>query len=112
MGGESSMFLMGAARRGTAQPDPHTSPISVLNRWEGLWRAGAAARGECRMQTTHDYSICPYFEGKDRRCARRFNLQCIAEVYDECLGRFQNCGIYQDLTCGHTDIAAGDVRAA
>src|SRR5690606_23614962 len=64
MGGESSMFLMGAARRGTAQPDPHTSPISVLNRWEGLWRAGAAARGECRMQTTHDYSICPYFEGK------------------------------------------------
>jgi len=64
------------------------------------------------MHSTGEYSICPFFEGKDRRCARRFNLQCISEVYDECLGRFQDCGIYQDLTIGQTDDAADDVRAA
>lgn len=79
---------------------------------------GAAAlvrrgkRGTARMHTTSDISICPFFEGKDRRCARRFNLQCIAEVYDECLGRFQDCHIYQDLTVGRTDVAAEDIRAA
>lgn len=64
------------------------------------------------MQSTTDQSICPFFEGKDRRCARRFNLQRIAKVYEQCLGRYAECAIFQDLTVGETNRVAEDVRAA
>lgn len=64
------------------------------------------------MHSTTDSSICPFFEGKDRRCARRFNLQRIAKVYEQCLGQYNTCAIFQDLTIGETDRPHQDVCAA
>gem|GEM_PF-1417289 len=64
------------------------------------------------MQSATDQSVCPFFEGKDRRCARRFNLQRISKVYEQCLDQYCECAIFQDLTVGETDRSHNDVRAA
>lgn len=49
------------------------------------------------MQTEMDNSVCPYFQGSDERCAKRFNLHRMAEIYDQCLGEFGRCSTYHQL---------------
>ncbi len=64
------------------------------------------------MTHQSEHCVCPFFEGKDRRCAQRFNLQQLGDVFDQCLDAFEGCRIYQQLTVGETDRRGCDVRAA
>ncbi len=50
------------------------------------------------MNGFDDKAVCPHFHGNDERCARRFNLQRLSEVFDNCLGEFNRCAIYHELT--------------
>jgi len=42
--------------------------------------------------------MCPYFEQNDPRCAARFNLDRIRDVFEQCLGDYTSCPIYFQLT--------------
>jgi len=64
------------------------------------------------MTQLPEHCVCPFFEGKDRRCAQRFNLQQLGDVFDQCLDEFEGCRIYQQLTVGATESVGRDVRAA
>ena len=46
-------------------------------------------------------TICPFFHGKDERCARRFNLQCLPQVFAQCLDDYPRCPVYDRLLCSH-----------
>ncbi len=55
--------------------------------------------------------ICPYFEWNDVRCARRFTLQRLSEVFDHCLGEFDTCKVFHQISIsiqgkGETDVVA------
>jgi len=42
--------------------------------------------------------MCPHFERNDPRCAARFNLDRIRDVFEQCLGDYTSCPIYYQLT--------------
>lgn len=50
------------------------------------------------MNGLDEKSVCPFFHGNDERCARRFNLQRLPEVFEHCLGQFERCAVYIELT--------------
>lgn len=55
--------------------------------------------------------ICPYFEQSDARCARRFTLQRLSEVFDQCLGDYDACQVFHQISIsiqgkGETDVVA------
>lgn len=68
--------------------------------------------GNRPMSIPSEHFVCPFFEGKDRRCAKRFNLQQLSDVFDQCLDAFEGCRIYQQLTVGESDRPGSDARAA
>lgn len=41
--------------------------------------------------------VCPFLERRDRRCARRFNLNRLAEIFDNCLGEYESCQTYHEI---------------
>ncbi len=41
--------------------------------------------------------VCPFFERRDRRCARLFNLNRLAEIFDNCLGEYESCHTYHEI---------------
>jgi hypothetical protein len=49
------------------------------------------------MHEAHDRRNCPFFHGNEARCAERFTLSRMSEVFEFCLGRHERCDIYQDL---------------
>ena len=53
------------------------------------------------MQGYNGKRNCPFFQWNDQRCAQRFNLRRLHEVFDECLGDFALCGIYRWLSARH-----------
>ncbi|MCG8407339.1 MAG: hypothetical protein MI923_19245 [Phycisphaerales bacterium] len=55
------------------------------------------------MPGSKDKTICPFFQGNDERCARRFNLQCLSEVFGQCLDEYEYCQVYHQLSVGQTD---------
>ena len=42
-------------------------------------------------------AICPHFERNDARCAARFNLDRIRDVFEQCLGDYTACPVYYQL---------------
>ncbi|MEE8170301.1 MAG: hypothetical protein V3T70_07115 [Phycisphaerae bacterium] len=42
--------------------------------------------------------VCPHFQGDDARCAERFTLNRMAEVFEFCLGAHDRCSVYHELT--------------
>lgn len=53
------------------------------------------------MRDGKDRPICPFFQRKDQRCAERFNLTRLYQVFDQCLGDFNACSIHTQLAIEH-----------
>ena len=60
------------------------------------------------MSKNNDRTVCPFFQGNDERCARRFNLQRLSDVFGQCLDAYESCPVYHQLTCAQSDAGAGD----
>lgn len=52
-----------------------------------------------RMHNCTNGGVCPFFDRNDRRCAERFTLLRMAEVFDHCLGRYTECPVYHQISC-------------
>ena len=50
------------------------------------------------MDAFEEGMVCPYFQRNDRRCARRFNLQHLSEVFEDCLGDPWGCEVFHELS--------------
>ena len=53
------------------------------------------------MNGCESAAMCPHFERNDSRCAARFNLDRIRDVFEQCLGDYTSCPIYYQLTITH-----------
>ena len=65
------------------------------------------------MNDSPDHRACPFFQGNDQRCARRFNLQQLSDVFGQCLDDYACCPVFHQLRierCTHD--VAGDLHAA
>lgn len=50
------------------------------------------------MDAFEDGMVCPFFQRNDQRCARRFNLQHLSEVFKHCLGAPRGCEVHHELS--------------
>lgn len=55
------------------------------------------------LQGCNDKQICPFFQWNDERCAQRFNLRRLHQVFDECLSDYTGCSIYRQLVVNHRE---------
>lgn len=50
------------------------------------------------MSEAPERRVCPYFHDNDGRCAQRFTLQRLSEVFHFCLGHPEQCVVFSELT--------------
>lgn len=60
------------------------------------------------MRIEIEQPVCPYLQGSDERCARRFTLHRMSEVFEHCLGEYDRCTIFCQLTINGSPQAAVD----
>jgi hypothetical protein len=53
------------------------------------------------MQGCRNTRICPFFQCNDQRCSQRFNLRCLHQVFEQCLGDYAACGIFQERSADY-----------
>lgn len=49
------------------------------------------------MQDSCRSKACPFLERRDGRCADRFKLQHLAEMFDQCLDKYEACDVYHEI---------------
>lgn len=64
------------------------------------------------MNGCESAAMCPHFERNDARCAARFNLDRIRDVFEQCLGDYTVCPIYYQLNIAIQRPAAVRLAAA
>ncbi|MFQ5494861.1 MAG: hypothetical protein ACE5EX_05730 [Phycisphaerae bacterium] len=60
------------------------------------------------MSKNSDRAVCPFFQGNDERCARRFNLQRLSDVFGQCLDAYECCPVYHQLIGGQSAASTDD----
>jgi len=50
------------------------------------------------MSEAPDRRVCPFVHDNDARCAQRFTLQRLGEVFHFCLGHPEECIVFCELT--------------
>lgn len=63
-------------------------------------RASAARFGELAVSVSGGESnrVCPFLDHNDPRCSDRFNLHQLACVFGECLGVYEGCEVFHQIT--------------
>lgn len=49
------------------------------------------------MVRPQEHAVCPFFQDNDDRCAQRFTLERMGEVFELCLGAHRRCIVYHEL---------------
>lgn len=49
------------------------------------------------MTFPRERAVCPFLHDNDARCAKRFTLERMSEVFEFCLSHHRECKIYYEL---------------
>jgi len=49
------------------------------------------------MRAPVEHHVCPFFHANDMRCAQRFTLERVSEVFHYCLRDFEHCQVFHQL---------------